>query len=59
MQQRANIAPLMQPFIFQRYTPAFFSVAAVRTVKIMDFLANGNVENKPVRKRQGTERGPG
>ncbi len=53
IQQKANITTLMQPFIFQLH-PCFF-VAAVRTVKIMDFLANGNGKNKLGRKRQGTE----
>lgn len=53
MQQKANITTLMQPFIFQLH-PCLF-VAAVRTVEIMDFPANGNGENKPGRKRRGTE----
>lgn len=30
-------------------------MAAAQTVKIMDFLASGNGENKLGRKRQGTE----
>lgn len=49
MQQKANITTLIQPFIFQLHLHD-----GGTTLKIMDFLTNGNGKTKLGRKRQGT-----
>lgn len=59
--QKANITPLMQPFIFQLHPCFFFFfflVAAARTVKKYGFPCKWKwrgEKNKLGRKRQGTE----